>query len=141
MQQPDVRHSPWARLRAQAQQSVPNFAQENQPWNGTCLLHHVCLCSGPGRQEEEESFEEVAGGVCLQVYRETLRGVITACRRYKDELLEACLELVLSAPTPVMTIHVSCSAFLSSLTRPQSCLRAACFMLARHNHGLLMLNV
>ena len=54
----------------------------------------------------EEEFEEVAGGICLQVYRETLRGVVTACRRYKDELLEACLQLVLSAPTPVMTIHV-----------------------------------
>lgn len=54
----------------------------------------------------EEEFEEVAEGICLQVYRETLRGVVTACRRYKDELLEACLQLVLSAPTPVMTIHV-----------------------------------
>lgn len=54
----------------------------------------------------EEEFEEVAGGICLQVYRETLRGVVTACRRYKDELLEACLQLVLSAPTLVMTIHV-----------------------------------
>ena len=56
--------------------------------------------------QEEESFEEVAGAICLQVYRETLRGVVTACRRYKDELLESCLQLVLSAPTPVMTIHV-----------------------------------
>lgn len=55
----------------------------------------------------EESFEQVAGSVCLEVYRETLRGLVIACRRYKDELLEACLELLLSAPTPVMTIHVS----------------------------------
>ena len=53
-----------------------------------------------------QDFEEVAEGICLQVYRETLRGVVTACRRYKDELLEACLQLVLSAPCPVMTIHV-----------------------------------
>ena len=58
--------------------------------------------AGSGSQD----FEEVAGGICLQVYRETLKGVVTACRRYKDELLEACLQLVLSAPTAVMTIHV-----------------------------------
>ncbi len=52
------------------------------------------------------TFEQVAGSVCLEVYRETLRGVVTACRRYKDELLESCLELLLSAPSSVMTIHV-----------------------------------
>lgn len=68
----------------------------------------------------EESFEQVAGSVCLEVYREALKGVVTASRRYKDELLEACLELLLSAPATVMTIHVS-HADIWSVTSPQHC--------------------
>lgn len=52
----------------------------------------------------------MAGAVCKEVYGETLRGVIVACRRYKDELLEACLELILSAPTTILSTHVSLHA-------------------------------
>ena len=32
------------------------------------------------------------------MYRDKLQGVVIASRRYKDELLEACLEMLLSAP-------------------------------------------
>ena len=60
-----------------------------------------------GGNVQGATFEQVVGSVCLEVYKETLRGVVTACRRYKDELLESCLELLLSAPSSVMTIHVS----------------------------------
>ncbi len=65
------------------------------------------MATAAGGGAHEATFEQVAGSVCLEVYRETLRGVVTACRRYKDELLESCLELLLSAPSSVMTIHVS----------------------------------
>ena len=65
------------------------------------------MASSAGGDTQGATFEQVAGSVCLEVYRETLRGVVTACRRYKDELLESCLELLLSAPSSVMTIHVS----------------------------------
>ncbi len=64
------------------------------------------MASAAGGDAQGATFEQVAGSVCLEVYRETLRGVVTACRRYKDELLESCLELLLSAPSSVMTIHV-----------------------------------
>ena len=60
-----------------------------------------------GEEGEEESFEQLAGAVCKEVYRETLQGVIIACRRYKDELLEACLELLLSAPKIILSTHVT----------------------------------
>ena len=53
------------------------------------------------------TFEQEAHQICLEVYRDKLQSVVTASRRYKDELLEACLEMLLSAPTSVMTISVS----------------------------------
>ena len=94
-----------------------NHAKQHQP-----VERFFSLSAASGSQD----FEEVAGGICLQVYRETLRGVVTACRRYKDELLEACLQLVLSAPTPVMTIQVKPKTL--SL-KPSSCNSSKC-----HDH-------
>lgn len=94
------------------------------------------------------TFEEMAGAVCKQVYAETLRGTIMACQRYKDELLEACLELLLSAPTTVLSTQVSCSAmhptagaFLHlvvlqvKLTSPiHCCFHATCCVAFSHCH-------
>lgn len=67
-----------------------------------CHVHVYADNEGP-----EESFEQMAGAVCKEVYGESLRGLIVACRRYKGELLEACLELLLSAPTLLIPTHVS----------------------------------
>ena len=77
----------------------------------------TCYAGAVYDGQGEESFEQVAGSVCLEVYREALRGVVTASRRYKDELLEACLELLLSAPASVMTIHVSSLHMVAHVAR------------------------
>lgn len=77
-----------------------------------CILSNIltsswCTAGGDGA---EETFEQMAGAVCKEVYGETLRGTIMACQRYKDELLEACLELLLSAPTAILSTQASSCA-------------------------------
>ncbi|DBA87794.1 TPA: hypothetical protein ACH3X1_004791 [Trebouxia sp. C0004] len=71
------------------------------------LTTHSALLQPTGGDGQGATVEQVAGSVCLEVYRETMRGVVTACQGYKDELLESCLQLLLSAPSSVMTVHVS----------------------------------
>lgn len=100
---------------------APRVASPVPGMHGQCAVFYIiCVMASAGcEMQESEPFDTMAEAICLQVYRETLRGVVTACRRYKDELLEACLQLLLSAPTSVMTIHVraltsaACSLSLS----------------------------
>ena len=55
----------------------------------------------PQQQQHVNEPPAAASALCIQVYQEYLAGVLAACQRYKDELLAACLELLLTAP-PVL---------------------------------------